>query len=90
VAVLISTNPPGLADSSESMKEGGRRSASDEEVPLIVILNVGHSRSWAERRRVDACGMYTFGGSTSTGVEGWESAMDGVEGKESTPRKRKP
>jgi hypothetical protein len=80
VAVLISTNPPGLADSSESMKDGGRRSASDEEVPLIMILNVGHSRSWAERGRVDAGVMYVLGDSTSAEMERGTSDMEGVEG----------
>jgi hypothetical protein len=40
---MISTDPPGLAGLSESTKAIGDRSASDDEVQLIVILKVGES-----------------------------------------------
>jgi hypothetical protein len=67
---LISTNPPGLASLGESMKDPGSHFASGDRVPLIVGFDVGESRAGAEHGRVDACGMYVFGGSTSTEVEG--------------------
>jgi hypothetical protein len=52
------------------MKDPGSHFASDDEVPLIVGFDVGENRAGAEHGRVDACGMYMFGGSTSTEVEG--------------------
>jgi hypothetical protein len=79
--VLISTSLPGLSGSNENMKDAGGHLALGDEVPLIVILDVGESRSRAGRARVGACGMYMFGGSTSTEVEGGNSNMEEVEGK---------
>jgi hypothetical protein len=78
---MISTNPPGLAGSGKSTKDGGGRSAADDEVPPIVILNVGESRSRWGDGRVDACVMHMLVGSTSTEVKGGISNIKGVEGK---------
>jgi hypothetical protein len=79
--VLISTNPPGLADSGEGIKDVGGRSELDDEVPLIVGFDVGESRSEVGRGRVDACGMYMLAGSTSSKVEGWTCDREGLQGK---------
>jgi hypothetical protein len=83
--VLISTNPPGMAGSDESMKDPGSHFASGDEVPLIVGFDVGESRAAAEHGRVDACGMYMFGGSTSTEVEGGASDIEVIEGSSRHP-----
>jgi hypothetical protein len=76
--VLISTNPPGLADLSEGMKDVCAPLVSDDEVPLI---DVDESRSGAGRGRVDACDIYMLADSTSSKVEGGASDIEGLERK---------
>jgi hypothetical protein len=55
---MISTNPPGLAGLGKSTKYRVGRSTSDDEVPFIVILDVGEGGSRAERGGLDACDIY--------------------------------
>jgi hypothetical protein len=67
------------------MKDPGSHFASGDEVPLIVAFDVGESRAGAEHGRVDACGMYMFGGSTSTEIEGGASDIEVIEGSSRHP-----
>jgi hypothetical protein len=79
--IQISTNPPGLAGPGESIKDAGGHLSSDDEVPFIVIMNVGESRPEVEGGRVKDGDMHMFAGSTSTEVEGGTSNIEEVEEK---------
>jgi hypothetical protein len=66
-------------------KDADVRLASGNEVLVIVGFDVGESREGAEHGRVDACGVYMFGGGTSAEIEGRKSDMEGVEGRSRRP-----